>query len=108
MPHRQWDYNRTMLSKHVVHVRIPPLLDAIVYLSLLVMALLAVRGIDTLSLQLIFLGLGAAFGLMYRFVFRIRRYEKKPGIYFGGQLVIVALMLMVGSKSIDATDYLTE
>jgi signal transduction histidine kinase len=95
-----------MLSKTVVHVRIPSLLDAATYLSLIVMSLLAIRGVHTLQAQLIFLGLSAAFGLIYRFVFRTEYYEKNPVIYFGSQLIVLILMLILGSESIDAIDFI--
>ena len=103
---RHWDYNRAMANKNVVHVRIPALLDATTYLSLIVMSLLAVRGLQTLQAQLMFLGLSAASGLLYRFVFRTGRYEKNPFIYFGSQLGVMMLMLVLVPKSIDAIDFI--
>jgi signal transduction histidine kinase len=87
--HGRWDYNRAMSRNSVVPVRIPPLLDATTYISLAVMSLLAVRGLQTLQSQLFLLGLSAVFGLLYRFVFRTGYYEKNPVIYFGAQLVVL-------------------
>jgi len=95
-----------MLHKAVVQVRIPALLDATTYLSLVVMSLLAIRGLDTVRSQLTLLGLCALVGLLYRFVFRTGRYEKNPGIYFGSQFIVLILMLLVGSTSIDALNFL--
>jgi len=103
---RQWDYNRAMLNKNVVRVRIPALLDASTYISLGVMSLLAVRGLETLQSQLMFLGLSAVFGLLYRFVFRAGRYENNPTVYFGPQLIVLALMLVLSAKSIDAINFI--
>jgi signal transduction histidine kinase len=101
-----WDYNRAMLNKNVVRVRIPPLLDPTTYISLVVMSLLAVRGLPTLQSQLMLLGLSAAFGLLYRFVFRTGRYEKTPVIYFGSQFIVLALMLLLVKTSVDAINFI--
>jgi signal transduction histidine kinase len=70
------------------------------------MSLLAIRGLQTLQSQLMLLGLSAASGLLYRFVFRTGRYEKNPIIYFGPQLIVLSLMLVLGSKSLDAIDFI--
>jgi signal transduction histidine kinase len=104
---RRWrEYNRIMLSRSVVRVRIPPLMDATTYISLVVMSLLAVRGLHTLQSQLIALTLCAAFGLLYRFVFRTGLYEKSPVVYFGSQLVVLILLLMLRTTSVDAINFL--
>jgi hypothetical protein len=95
-----------MVNKNVVHVRIPSLLNVTTYLSLIVMSLLAVSGLQTLQSQLIFLGLSAAFGLLYRFVFQTGRYEKNPAIYFGPQLGVMVLMLVLTPSSIDAVNFM--
>ena len=88
-----------MVHKTVVQVRIPPLLDAATYISLVVMSLLAARGLSTVGSQLILLGLGAIVGLLYRFIFRTGMYEKNPVIYFGAQFIVMALMLLVSPSS---------
>jgi len=106
MPHRQWEYNRKMSSNSVVHVKIPSLLDATTYLSLIVMSLLATRGLNTLQEQLILLGLSVVFALVYRFVFRTGYYEKNPIIYFGSQLIVLSLMLVLGTSSVDAINFI--
>ena len=95
-----------MLNKNVVRVRIPPLLDTTTYLSLVVMSLLAVRGLHTLQSQLISLGLCATFGLLYRFVFHTGRYEKNPNVYFGSQLIVLVLLLLLGTNSVDAINFI--
>lgn len=95
-----------MTSASVVRVRIPPLLDTTTYLSLVIMSLLAVRGLQTLQSQLIVLGLCAAFGLLYRFVFRTGYYEKNPVVYFGSQLVVLILILLLVTRSIDAINFI--
>ena len=95
-----------MSSNSVVHVRISPLIDATTYLSLAVMSLLGVRGLHTVQSQLIALGLCAAFGLLYRFVFRTGYYEKNPVVYFGSQLLVLILLLLLQSTSVDALNFL--
>jgi signal transduction histidine kinase len=95
-----------MVNKNVVHVRIPPLLDTTTYISLIVMSLLAIRGLQTLQAQLMLLGLSAASGLLYRFVFRTGRYEKNPVIYFGSQFIVLALMLLLVKTSVDAINFI--
>lgn len=95
-----------MASNSVVRVRIPTLLDTSTYISLVVMSLLAIRGLHTLQTQLIFLGLSATVGLIYRFVFRTGYYEKNPALYFGSQLIVLILMLVLGKESIDAIDFI--
>ena len=95
-----------MLSKSVVRVRIPSLLDATTYISLVVMSLLGIRGLHTLQSQLMLLGLCAAFGLLYRFVFRTGRYEKNPALYFGSQLGVLVLLLMLQTTNVDALNFL--
>lgn len=95
-----------MVNKTVVHVRIPALLDTTTYLSLIVMSFLGVRGLHDLRLQLILLGLCLTFGLLYHFLFRSGRYEKNPTLYFGSQFIVLALLLLLGSTSIDALNFL--
>ena len=95
-----------MQNKNVVSVRIPALLDATTYLSLVVMSLLAVAELQTLQLQLMFLGLSVACGLLYRFAFRAGLYKSNPVIYFGSQLGVLALMLLLVARSIDAINFI--
>ena len=107
LPRGLWEYNPVMLSNTVVRIRIPPLLDVATYVSLVVMSLLALRGIETLQAQLILLGLCAVYGLLYRFVFRAGLYEKTPVLYFGSQLIVLVMMLLVKpSSSTDAINFL--
>ena len=95
-----------MSRNDVIRVRISSLMDATTYISLAVMSLLGVRGLHTVSSQLIALGLCAAFGLLYRFVFRTGYYEKNPIIYFGSQWVVLILLLLLQSTSVDALNFL--
>lgn len=104
--HGYWEYNRAMTSAAVVRVRIPPLLDTTTYISLAVMSLLGISGLPTLQLQLMVLGLCAAFGLLYRFVFRTGYYEKNPLLYFGAQLGVLILLLLLQTNSVDALNFL--
>jgi len=106
MSRKYWDYNLAMLNKNVVRVRIPALLDTTTYLSLIVMSLLGVSGLNTLRSQLMALGLCLIFGLLYRFVFRTGRYEKNPVLYFGSQFVVMALLLLLGSTATDSLNFL--
>jgi signal transduction histidine kinase len=106
MPGRLEEYNRTMQSKSVVPVRDPTLLDATTYISLVVMSLLGIQGLHTLQAQLIGLGLCAVFGLLYRFVFRTGYYEKNPALYFGPQLIVLVLLLLLQTTSMDALNFL--
>jgi signal transduction histidine kinase len=81
-------------------------MDATTYISLAVMSLLGVRGLHTVQSQLMALALCAAFGLLYRFVFRTGYYEKNPVIYFGSQVVVLILLLLLKSTSVDALNFL--
>lgn len=95
-----------MSRNDVVRVRISSLMDATTYISLAVMSLLGVRGLHTVQSQLVALGLCAAFGLLYRFVFRTGYYEKNPVIYFGSQWVVLILLLLLQSTTVDALNFL--
>src|SRR5574341_698721 len=97
---------QTMPNRAIVHVPIPALLDTTTYLSLIVMSFLGVRGLHSLRSQLIALGLCLTFGLLYRFLFRTGRYEKNPAIYFGSQSIVLALLLLLKSTSVDALNFL--
>jgi signal transduction histidine kinase len=81
-------------------------MDATTYISLAVMSILGVRGLNTVQSQLIALGLCATFGLLYRFVFRTGIYEKNPVVYFGSQLVVLILLLLLQTTSVDALNFL--
>jgi signal transduction histidine kinase len=95
-----------MLSNTVVRVRIPPLLDVATYISLGVMSLLALRGLQSLSSQLTLLGLCTAYGLLYRFVFRAGHYEKSPFLYFGAQFLVLILLLLLGTPFVDEINFI--
>jgi signal transduction histidine kinase len=101
-----WEYNPTMLSNTVVRVRIPPLLDVATYVSLIVMSLLVARGIPSLQTQLIFFGLCAVYALLYRFVFRMGRYEKNPALYFGAQFLVLLLLLLLRAPFVDGINFM--
>jgi signal transduction histidine kinase len=102
----QWEYNPGMLSSAVVRVRIPPLLDAVTYISLAVMSLLAARGLHTLQAQLALLGLCAVYALLYHFVFRAGRYEKNPALYFGSQFIVLILLLLLRAPFVDGVNFI--
>jgi signal transduction histidine kinase len=102
----QWEYNPTMLSSTIVRVRIPPLLDLVTYISLVVMSLLAARGLPTLQAQLLLLGLCATYGLLYHFIFRAGRYEKNPVLYFGPQFIILVLLLLLQAPFVDGINFI--
>jgi signal transduction histidine kinase len=101
-----WEYNPTMLSDTVVRVRIPPLLDVATYIGLIVMSLIAARELPTLQAQVTLLGLCAVYGLLYHFVFRAGRYEKNPVLYFGSQLLILILLLVLRPPSVDGINFM--
>lgn len=101
-----WEYNPTMLSDTVVRVRIPPLLDVATYISLVVMSLLAARGLAALQAQLTLLGLCAVYGLSYHFVFRAGRYEKTPVLYFGSQFIVLILLLLLQPPFVDGINFI--
>jgi signal transduction histidine kinase len=94
-----------MLSDTVVRVRIPPLLDAATYISLVVMSLLAMRGLPTLQEKMMLLGLCAAYALLYRLVFRAGRYEKNPALYFGAQFLVLLLLLLLRAPFVDGINF---
>jgi len=95
-----------MPSKAVTPVRVPELMDYATYISLLVMSLLALRGLDTVIPQLILLALSTMVGLLYHFILRAGRYIENPVIYFGSQFIVMALLLLVGSSSVDALNFI--
>ena len=95
-----------MQSKVVLHIRNPLLLDASTYVSTAVMALLGVSGLQNLTLQIIALALCLLFALLYRFLFRTGYYERNPPVYFGGQAVVLVLLLLLKSGASDAFNFL--
>jgi signal transduction histidine kinase len=102
----QWEYNPTMLSSSLVRVRIPPLLDAATYISLVVMSLLAASRLSSLQSRFMFLGLCATYGLLYYFMFRAGRYTKKTAFYFGLQFLILILMLLLQAPFVDEVNFI--
>ena len=95
-----------MEKKVVLHIRDPFLLDAATYVSTAVMALLGVSGLPTLALQVISLTLCLTFALVYRFHFRTGFYERNPALYFGTQLVLLTMLLLLKSEANDAYNFL--
>jgi signal transduction histidine kinase len=95
-----------MMSASVVRVRIPPLLDIATYISLTVMSLLVARGLSNIYAQLMLFGLCAIYALLYHFVFRAGRYEKNPVLYFGSQLVVLILLLMLQVPFVDGINFM--
>ena len=106
MPRRLEEYNRTMQSKIVLHVRNLFLLDASTYMSTAVMALLGISGLHSLLLQIVALVLCVIFVLLYGFLFRTGAYERNPAIYFGLQTVVLTLLVMLPSTANDAFNFL--
>jgi signal transduction histidine kinase len=87
-------------------VRIPQILDAATFVSVAAMSLLGISGLSSLRSQLMALGLVIVFVLLYRFVFRTGRYEQNPSLYFGAQVTTLGLLFLLGSKNIDAFNFL--
>jgi signal transduction histidine kinase len=91
---------------HRQNLRIPAVLDTATYIGIAVMSLLGISGFDTVSLQLIALGLCLLFGILYHFHLRIEVLVRKPQLYFGAQAFILTLVFSLGSTSIDAFNFL--
>lgn len=87
-------------------VRIPQILDAATFVSVAAMSLLGISGLPSLRSQLMALGLVIVFVLLYRFVFRTGRYEQNPSLYFGAQVTTLGLLFLLGSKNIDAFNFI--
>jgi signal transduction histidine kinase len=102
----QREYNPIMLGASVVRVRIPPLLDVVTYSSLVVMSLLAARGLPTPQAQWMLLGLCAVYGLLYHFMFRAGRYENHPALYFGSQFLVLIALLFLQPPFVDGINFL--
>jgi signal transduction histidine kinase len=95
-----------MGKKVVLHVRDPFLLDASTYVSTAVMALLGVSGLPSLVLQIISLLLCLTFVLVYQFLFRTGYYQRNPVLYFGIQLIVLVMLLLLRSEANDAYNFL--
>ena len=95
-----------MQSKVVIRIRNPFLLDASTYVSTAVMALLGISGLHKLNLQIVALALCLLFALLYRFLFRTGYYERNPAVYFGGQTMVLVLLLLLDSDASDAFNFL--
>ncbi len=95
-----------MQNKVVLHIRNPFLLDASTYVSTAVMALLGISGLQNLTLQITALALCLLFALLYRFLFRTGYYERNPLVYFGGQTVVLVMLLLLKSDASDAFNFL--
>src|SRR5258708_28230572 len=95
-----------MQNKVVLHIRNPFLLDASTYVSTAVMALLGMSGLQNLTLQITALALCLLFAMLYRFLFRTGYYEQNPSVYFGGQTVVLVMLLLLKSDASDAFNFL--
>jgi len=95
-----------MVKDMVNRIRIPQVLDVATYVSVAAMSLLGISGLPSLRSQLIALGLVIVFVLLYRFVFRTGRYEQNPSLYFGAQVTTLGLLFLLGSKNIDAFNFI--
>jgi signal transduction histidine kinase len=95
-----------MQDKVMDRTRIPHFLDIATYVSIAAMSLLGMSGLPTLRLQLLALGLILLFGFLYHFVFRSGRYERNPNLYFGVQILILGLLVLLGSNTRDAFNFL--
>jgi signal transduction histidine kinase len=88
------------------NIRIPVLLDVATYISIAAMSLLGISGFSSLNLQLITLGLCLLFGILHRFYFKAEVFQRNPNLYFGIQAFILTLVLLLGSSSTDALNFL--
>jgi signal transduction histidine kinase len=88
------------------NIRIPVLLDVATYISIAAMSLLGISGFSSLKLRLITLGLCLLFGILYRFYFKAEVFQRNPNLYFGIQAFILTLVLLLGSSSTDALNFL--
>jgi len=86
--------------------RIPVLLDVATYISIAAMSLLGISGFSSLKLQLITLSLCLLFGILHRFYFKAEAFQRNPNLYFGIQAFILTLVLLLGSSSTDALNFL--
>lgn len=88
------------------NLRIPVLLDLATYISIAAMSLLGITGFTSLKLQLITLGLCLLYGILHRFYFKAEAFQRNPNLYFGIQAFILTLVLLLGSSSTDALNFL--
>jgi signal transduction histidine kinase len=95
-----------MLNNQGDRIRIPHFLDIATYVSMAAMALLGMSGLSTLRLQLLALGFILLFGFLYHFVFKSGRYAQNPNLYFGVQVLILGLLVLLGSNTRDAFNFL--
>jgi signal transduction histidine kinase len=95
-----------MLNKTKDRARSPHFLDVTTYVSMAAMSLLGISGLPTLRSQLLALGLILLFGFLYYFVFQSGRYTQNPNLYFGAQVLILALLFLLGSNNSDAFNFL--
>jgi signal transduction histidine kinase len=95
-----------MLNNQGDRIRIPHFLDIATYVSLAAMSLLGMSGLPTLRWQLLALGLILLFGFLYYYVFQSGRYTQSPHLYFGAQVLILALLFLLGSNNSDAFNFL--
>ena len=87
-------------------IPVPSFLDVATYVSMAAMSLLGISGLPSLPSQLMALGLVLCFGLLYHFVFRSKRYQRTPGLYFGAQILILCLLFLLRSDNEDAFNFL--
>jgi signal transduction histidine kinase len=95
-----------MRSSVVLKIRNPFLLDASTYISVAIMTLLGISGLDNLKSQLVALILCVFFTLLYRLMFRTGAYERNPSLYFGAQAGILFLLFLLKSDTSDAFNFM--
>jgi signal transduction histidine kinase len=93
-----------MIDRH--NLRIPVLLDTATYIAIAMMSLLGISGFDSLSLQLIALGLCGLFGVLYHFHLRTEVFAQHPNLYFGMQAFVLIVVTSLGSTNRDAFNFL--
>lgn len=86
--------------------RIPRSLDTATYLGIAMMSLLGISGFETLSLQLIAVGLCLVFGILYHFHLRTEVFILHPNLYFGIQAFLLTVLTSLGSTRWDAFVFL--
>lgn len=86
--------------------RLSVLLDIATYISIAAMSLLGISGFSSLKLQLLTLSLCLLFGILHRFYFQSELFRRNPNLYFGVQAFILTLVLLLGSSSTDALNFL--
>ena len=81
-------------------------LDIATYVSVVAMSLLGMSRLPNLQSQFLAMGFVLSFALLYHFVFRSERYKRAPGLYFGAQIMILSLLILLGSENNDAFNFL--